>query len=349
MKNYIFKIKLVILTILFLILTPFAQSQQNNQFEFEPFSLTISGLNQTNNLSVHAEVFMNSEEIEEALGNQSGIDSKSEIVVSANMGKGENIYLVPIKSLVLFLKKTKSSIEKDKIGFILVCWTVGVQVYAWVHAANLTTFQKTGNVVFSILLAALFSIEKDNWSKVTKPIQTQIRKMFNKVPNLITTFGATFILTNGISFMRIPFLSLDSIKSAAPSFLSNPFVYTTFLSFISTIGYFAWADFIGFIDEKTFSKAKLISRTMININSFIIGTFASSAMLLNPDYGIFPWITLASVGTIGIVLNWKKEAAIQTMQKIDFSFIVEKYSSAVFKLKNLLNLNKNRCSDIFSY
>ncbi len=204
--------------------------------------------------------------------------------------------------------QTIQSVKSDRIGCVVVTFNLIAESVIWIHSGNLTTFQKSANITFTLLTALFFGLNKDRWAKTTAPIQNFIRRMTKLKQNELTRhdprnlamrFFSSFALASAISAARIPFLPMDSLVDF--SLNVNSWTLPFLISFVSTIASFGWSEHIVLIDEKKQPITKFLFRRLSEIKSIALGTFAGTAMLFNPlDYGMSPWIVLGATGALGL-------------------------------------------------
>jgi hypothetical protein len=232
----------------------------------------------------------------------------------------ENIVAVPIpkESQIASIKNSKfaslvkkfatnviQSAKNDKTGLMVTTYTTGAECYFWIHSAHMSQFERTSNVVYSIGLALIFGVNKDMWAKTARPFQTFFRtvlKQQNLTPTNPKEIGIRFLgnlsLAAIVTGLRIPLLSMDQIISTGIHF--QYFSMPILMTIASTMAGFTWSEHIAMINEKTQFTTKFTFRRANELRSFIIGTLATTAALLDPShYGYAPWITLAGVGAVG--------------------------------------------------
>lgn len=199
--------------------------------------------------------------------------------------------------------------KKDKIGFGLATFNVSNEVVRWIHVSTASDFVITSNIIYSIVWAGLF-VDKDTWSKTTKPIQKTYRKLFglgDAIPSHPTAQDTAIKFLSGLTLSmilntgRAAIVGIDQLAHQVfdPLNLSMPFVMGAVMTAVG----FSWSELIGSIDENQFPRTKKIMRFVMNSRSCLISYFAASAMLMNPEhYGIMPWIVVSISGTTGLAL-----------------------------------------------
>jgi hypothetical protein len=202
-----------------------------------------------------------------------------------------------------------NAFKKDKIGFGIATFTLGNEIVRWIHVTSASDFVITSNIVYSILWSAIF-VDKDTWSKTTKPIQQTLRKVFGLsqvIPDSPTASDMAMKFLSGLSLSmilnsgRAVLVGIDQLAHRVfdPLTLSMPFIMGAVMTAVG----FSWSELIGSIDEARFPRAKKIMRLVMNSRSCIISYFAASAMLMNPEhYGLMPWIAVTLSGVTGLAL-----------------------------------------------
>lgn len=287
----------------------------------------------------------------------------------------KNIVLVPYGALVKnndfkssksiklmheYSKNIVSNVVNDKVGFLIVSWNLGMDVFTWMHATNISTMEASANSIYSILLAVVFGLDKERWSKVVTPINSKIKNIFSdkvskfknqKVEDLVISFSSSLILATAINVVRIPLVSLDTILDEGLKL--NQISYPVLLSFISTLGTYTWSIKYGQIDAKQTPLSKGLAKIIMNFRSIIVGTFATTAALLNPEvYGLFPWATVIGSGGLGFLFYFKYD---EFYRKIENSKMIKK-TNHLLSLDFIENLTDvfhseyipvNSCSNIY--
>ncbi|HWU42284.1 MAG TPA: hypothetical protein VN132_02560 [Bdellovibrio sp.] len=271
--------------------------------------------------------------------------------------------IVPFGKLVKQFQNTKmaklmrdagatigSNIRKDKIGFMLVTYTTAVDTFYWYHVTTLDELHRTGNIFFSVVMAAVFGINKDAWANTARPITQKIKSYFknsvnwerNSMKELAVRFSSSLILASAFNLVRLPLLSPDGFLDAALS-ISN-YTFPMLLSLLATISSFGWSEEIARIDEIRHPYSKFVGRTLMNFRSLIVGTWATTAALLNPDlFGIQPWVVLLGSGGGGMLFYMKYEALFEKIEALG------KKAEIQIKLfhENLIHANGNlMCSQV---
>lgn len=205
--------------------------------------------------------------------------------------------------------------KHDKIGFALATFTLSNEIVRWVHVTTASNFVISSNIVYTILWSAIF-LNKDTWSRTTRPIQRTYRRLLGlsevipDAPNAQDTalkFLSGLSLSLALNGGRAALVGIDQLAQHTFSLvnLSMPFV----MGAVMTAAGFSWSELMGSIDEGDHPRAKTIMRYVMNSRSCLVGYFAASAMLMNPEsYGLMPWLAVTLSGATGLVLysNVKK-------------------------------------------
>ena len=205
--------------------------------------------------------------------------------------------------------------KKDKLGFAIATFTLSNEVIRWVHVTTASNFVVTSNIIYAILWASIF-VDKDTWSRATKPIQRLYRRLFGlsevipdhpSAQDTSLKFLAGLTLSLTLNAGRATLVGIDQLAQHTFSLLnlSMPFV----IGAVMTAAGFSWSELMGSIDEAKYPRTKKGARFVMNSKSCLVSYFAASAMLMNPaDYGVMPWIAVAVSGITGLVLysNVKK-------------------------------------------
>jgi hypothetical protein len=231
-----------------------------------------------------------------------------------------------------FRSHVVSSIANDKIGFMVVTYNFSMETVRWIHATHLSNFEKSANVVYSFSLAMVFSINKDMWATVTKPIQKQIRKilgMSTTLPShptgsdLLIKLLANIAVGSTQNLGRVPILSIEKI--ASHTFSANDIMIPIYMSVLTAIAGMVWSENVASVNQETHPSAKFVARRMVELRSLTMGTFASTAMLLSYDqYGIKPWLVLAVVGASGVPIYFNSKKLANWIESMKLSDKVDR-------------------------
>ncbi|MBC7465075.1 MAG: hypothetical protein H7256_03715 [Bdellovibrio sp.] len=245
----------------------------------------------------------------------------------------ENVTAIPIETEALpapksnfrqlaknFVSSRIDSALNDKIGFMVVTYTTAHETLIWIHSTQLGRFESTSNAIYTVVLAVIFGLNKDMWAQTARPIQKFFRKLIKPADlsptngkELAVRFLGNLTLTMMVSGLRIPMISMDQMieKGLQLHFFTMPLLMAT----VSTAAIFTWSENIAMIDKNKNPIAKFIFRRTSEIRSIIVGTFATTAALLNPgEYGATPWLTMAGVGVTGALVYFNSETITQWLE-----------------------------------
>ncbi len=282
-----------------------------------------------------------------------------DILVGTAQLKKENVALMPLpragkeskaKNFSALLRaypaKVVTSAKADKWGLVIVTFNTLVDSYVWIHASHLSSFERTANIVFTVMTAVAFGLNKDSWSHATKPFYSFFSKFIYKTDQLKAKsfadvsmlFTSSFALSSLINLSRVPFLSFDRLVDGTVDMhlLTVPIM----MSLVSSVASFAWSENIASIDERIQPASKWVFRRVQETRSILLGYFAATAMLFSPSvYGLSPWGALATSGIVGLVV-YLNNTKITT-------FIETRFAQAVMKglIQNPFNA---RCADVFA-
>lgn len=214
-----------------------------------------------------------------------------------------------------YASNIKNAANNDRIGLMVMTITLGYESFLWFNATSMSTLAQTSNFIYSLLLVGTFGIDKDGWSRYTKPIQTFFKKITGNAgaqwdrtnpKDIATRFISSFTLSLGLNTIRYGLLSMDSIFNGTFEFTGAKLQALIALS--ATISSFAWAEHISLIDQKTSPVARFFFSRVYEGRALVLGLVASTVMLINPvTYGITPWIALSISGTAGILVYLNAE------------------------------------------
>lgn len=259
----------------------------------------------------------------------------NEVLEKIVNSRNTNIALIPYdktattksqKSFVDLLKNYKNttvtSMKNDKIGFMIVSFNVLTDSYFWIHSGDLSTFEISGNVIFTLLTAIAFGINKDAWAHTTKPITKFFKRLTgmgdrqlprNDIKDLSVRFFANLTLATAITSARIPFLPMDGLVDSTLHL--NSWTLPFLISFISTLSSFAWSENIALIDADKKPISKFVFRRLHEFRSVILGSFAATSMLFSPaEFGPGPWITLIGAGGLGLYFYLQSDLIVNFLE-----------------------------------
>jgi hypothetical protein len=212
------------------------------------------------------------------------------------------------KAVKAYPMKLARAANDDRIGFMIVTFTMVNETFVWMHTTHLSMFERTANVAFSLASAIAFSIDKQSWAKTVRPIKDFFRKILKSNPadgrsnprELASTFLASLTMTTFLNLGRLSLVSIDKITQ--DGFAMGSLTYPLLMSFFGTMASFTWSEHIAMIDD-TQIKTKFIFRRTMEIRSILLGAFAATAYLLHPEtYGYSSWAVLIGSGAIGMTV-----------------------------------------------
>lgn len=213
-----------------------------------------------------------------------------------------------------YLKNSSDSARSDKIGVVILTYTTAAETLVWIHSTQLNQFERTGNVVYTIALALVFGLNKDAWTMATRPIQKFFRNILKpesdspaNLKELAARFLGNLTLAAVVTSGRIPLMSMESIIEKGIQL--QHFTMPLLLTIVSTSALFTWSEHLAMIDAKSHPITKFVFRRANEIRTVLIGTFATTAALLNPgQYGSSPWIAIAGIGVVGSLLYFNADS-----------------------------------------
>jgi len=281
----------------------------------EQMAQTVLAVAESKAKQPHTTVVVSTDQEQIIRGVLQSADKFQDNVILAPLAKDEAKQKTKFSTLVKnYAQKSLQSIQQDKIGFVIVTYTTAADTLVWLHSAHLSQFERTGNVAYTIALALTFGLNKDTWSKTTRPIQDFFRKILKPENNsrtnpkdLASRFLGNFSLSMLTAFGRVPFLAMDQIidGSATMHILTMP----ALMSLVSTLALFTWSENLSEINQLENPTAKFVFRRVSEMRTFILGTFATTAALLSPhEYGYTPWMTLGAIGITGAIVYFNGES-----------------------------------------
>lgn len=216
---------------------------------------------------------------------------------------------------------SKKSIQSDKFGFMILTYTTLAESVVWMHTASLDHFQQSSNVAYTIALAVMFGLNKDNWSLATQPIQNKLKKLLTSLKidstTRMTDASVRFLGNLGLSALvyslRVPLISMNDLIERGLQL--NLFTMPMLVSTVMTAALFTWYEHIAMIKEETHPISKFIFRRVSEVRSILIGTFATTAALFNPSqFGYGSWFLLGGIGLAGATVFFKNEKIIDWLE-----------------------------------
>lgn len=208
-----------------------------------------------------------------------------------------------------YYQNAKNTLTGDRIGLAVVTITFGVDTYIWLHAASFDIHQKTSMILMNLVMAATFGLDRDLWSKMTKPLKTKLINVFDKfivnekfttIKTLTSQFTANMLFGLGVQSIRTGLLSLDHISEAV---MSTPFWLTAAkIATLSTLTSFAWTELMAVIKEEKNPVAKYMMKRIGDTRGIIMCQLATISMVLQPEvYGSVPIISYVVHGSLGLI------------------------------------------------
>lgn len=216
------------------------------------------------------------------------------------------------RSLGAFSRSMVEAARRDTIGLMVTVVTTGIDSYIWIHSQSVSIEQKTAMILMNLMLAATFGLDKDLWSRMTRPVEARLVfvlekfRLINAKESLMSAqrIATRLIVNTGFSIAlqlaRMSVYSIDSIAHAATTahFWLTPITLGALLTFSN----FGWGEQMVDINEEKAPTAKFFSRRWMEIRNVAMAAMAPSSKLLQPDvYGITPLIILAGHGVAGFL------------------------------------------------
>jgi hypothetical protein len=220
--------------------------------------------------------------------------------------------IIPLGHLLKAAESLSTSISKDKLGFVIVTFTTGIDTYKWIHATQYSSEAASLEAIYSVLLAIAYGYDKDTWGNYAKKFQNKLMKIldFALIPpqalKVFSFLSANFLMWMPVQYGRIGFLNIGSLHPMSTAAVVGA---TAALAAASTIRDAAWTIFSLNVDEDALPFSKKVVRRISDVRSFVMGLIAPSNRLLRPDqFGFLPWISMVVTGSIGayVLLNSKR-------------------------------------------
>lgn len=249
---------------------------------------------------------------------------------------------------------SKKSIRSDKFGFMILTYTTIAESVVWMHTASLDHFQQSSNVAYTIALAVIFGLNKDNWSLATQPIQNKVRKLLThlkvntagKLADLSVRFLGNLGLSAIVYSLRIPLISMNDLidKGLQLHLFTMPMLIST----VMTAALFTWYEHIAMINENTHPISKFVFRRVAEVRNILIGTFATTAALFNPSqFGYSSWFLLGGIGLAGTTIFLRNEKILEWLENnAALKNIYEKSQTYSENVRKFFGL-KNQCVMLF--
>jgi len=247
-------------------------------------------------------------------------------------------------SSVLYFKKGLTKIRdvavryrttalQDKFGLLLTTVSFGYDSIKWVQCSHMSTLQTLSMLSFNFLLTASFGVHKDLWAKATKPVESRVRSLLDKISTTNSTGTSATEVLNDVSAKLISSLVLSTsiqvgrmIIYNGDHILSLPNIARlsgTALLLAATLSYsqFAWDEQIATVSNEGQPGAKFVWRRLKEIRGLMMSYVAPSSKLLQPDkFSVLPWVVSFVHGTVGILVysnsGWLSDKLESIVKKI---------------------------------
>ncbi|MGZ3725022.1 MAG: hypothetical protein ACXWQQ_04450 [Pseudobdellovibrio sp.] len=208
-----------------------------------------------------------------------------------------------------YYQGVKHTFLHDRIGLTVLAITVGNDSLIWVHSASLDIHQKTAMVLMNLVMAATFSLDRDLWGNMSRPIKAKLINVFDRfIPKgngemfktLSSQYLSNMFIGLGIQVVRTGLLSLDHINTVITT---GSFWLTAMkLSALVTLTTFGWSELYSSADLHREPVAKMMLKRLGEIRGIIMCNLATVSMVLQPHiYGNMPIYSYIIHGAVGII------------------------------------------------
>lgn len=246
-----------------------------------------------------------------------------------------------------------SSAKSDKVGLLVVTINTAYDSYLWIHAESISVTQSTAQVILGLILAVSFGLDKDLWSKMTKPLERKVQSsmaylgLIHNPKNsfdthkLVSQFFANLTFSAGLQVLRMGIISIDHI---AATLQTSHFWLTSFLiGFALTASSFSWSEQLAKIDINKFPVAKNVMRRVTDLRNLALGHIAPSGKILQPDvYGYTSWVALGISALAGLVVWIKSDSFINSIER---SKLLNRYYLNIQKIEKIITRVKHHNSE----
>ena len=216
-----------------------------------------------------------------------------------------------------------NAIRNDRLGFAITVFTFGSETIHWFHVSSASTFAMTANIVFSAIWTGVF-LDKDTYSKVTKPLQKIYRRFLNLSQDIPQTTNHTDMaikflsgatITVGMNGVRSLIIGIDQLSQHACDIMN---LTTPILMGIAvTAVRFSWSELSGATNSAVYPRSKKLVRLAINARTILTSLFAANVMLMNPEtFGAGPWMIMGASGAIGAALFVKARKLLPKIEHV---------------------------------
>jgi hypothetical protein len=204
--------------------------------------------------------------------------------------------------------KLVQAAKDDRIGLMIVTFNTLNETYVWLHADQLSTFERSANIAFTVATSIAFGIDKQAWARVARPFKTFFRNVLgssealgrNHAKELAVGYLANLTLATSINMARLSFVSIDRLMDGGMQLSS--LTYPLLMGIVATAASFSWSEHIALVNDNH-QKTKFIFRRTQEIRSVLLGVFATTAYLLHPEiYGWSSWAVLIGTGVAGMTV-----------------------------------------------
>lgn len=218
------------------------------------------------------------------------------------------------------LLHVKNSISQDRMGLFFVTVNTAYDSFLWIHADSLSIEQRSAMVLFNVVLAASFGLDKDLWAKTTQPLENRIQTFLEKLSTghqrgklVAASFLSNLTFSIAIQTARVAILSYPDLVTA---FSSTHFWGTSLvMGSLLTLSSFGWSEQLADVDQARNPMAKYFLRRFMELRTITMGQMAPSSKLLQPDvYGIAPIATTLIHGSIGIWMMLKSSKIVEWIE-----------------------------------
>lgn len=249
------------------------------------------------------------------------------------------------------------TLKYDKLGLSIVVITTAYDSFIWIHSASLDVYQKSAMVMLNIIFASVFALDRDMWSKMTKPLRHQIVSTIDKVSNKIKfnqnfnesdpavsmkkivagQFMASLIYASGFQLLRQSVISFHDLSGAVMS--SSFWTMSLQIAGITTLASFAWGELLAAADAEKNPIAKSNLKRLIDARNIIMSQVASMGMVLQPSiYGSSPIVAIVVSAGLGLTALMQSHRVIEWLER-------NKISQAIYRqqlrLEQLVNSTAN--------
>jgi hypothetical protein len=256
-----------------------------------------------------------------------------------------------------------TAINHDPIGVLVLTINTGYDSFVWMHTQNLTLNERTAEVIFGMIIAATFGLNKEVWPNMVRPIHEKVLGMLHmwgskdigKKPSnahvLMSHFISNMSVSIGIQSLRLGIISIDQLSE---NFYDPKFWGTSFaISSIITFSTFSWNELMTSVSREKYPTIKKILKNFMDFRSLVLGQFTSAGKILNPEeFGYSPWAITLVNGSVGMaamlnsksVVNW-----FENHQWLNDNYVYVERVNRILKT-NIFDLRANPpplCSDLF--